>query len=165
MFIKTSKDDYDTIMWKTLGKFESSVETIYLVSDSEPAGGIFAHINEMSMKYKSPKLRWIFLLWCTWWRTGDDNLCRTKNSAVFFFFFFRYIFILDSNAPDIETNKSFYTNELSKNLILNIYNNGGWGYYKRVFIEDLKDKTAQNQVLKNVSPKRLHFFFLFFSPK
>lgn len=91
---------------------------------------------------------------------GDNNLYLTKNHMGFFFFF-RYVFILDPNAPKIETNKSFYTNELSKNLILNIFNNGGWGYYKRVFVEDLKNKITQNQVLKNISPKRLHNFYFF----
>ncbi|VVC29220.1 Hypothetical protein CINCED_3A006213 [Cinara cedri] len=122
VFIKPAIDDYDNTVWKTLEKHESSKEKIYIISDSEPLGGIVNHVKEMLIKYKSPKLR--------------------------------FLFILDSNAPGYESNKSFYMNQLSKDLMVNIYKNGGWGYYKRVFVENIKDnKTPQNLVLKKVSSK------------
>jgi len=58
---------------------------------------------------------------------------------------------LDSNAPDFNSNQTFYTNQLSKDLIVNIYKNGGWGSYKRIILQDLKDdiKINKNVVLKN----------------
>lgn len=51
----------------------------------------------------------------------------------------RFLFILDSDAPELEADKSFYTRQLSKNLIVNVYKNGQWGWYKRIFLRDLND--------------------------
>jgi len=64
--------------------------------------------------------------------------------------FLRFLFILDLNAPDFESNPSFYTDQLSKDLIVNIYKNGGWGSYKRIHLRDLKDdiKVKKNLVFK-----------------
>jgi len=61
------------------------------------------------------------------------------------------LFVLDSNAPDFSSNQAFYTNQLSKDLIVNIYKNGGWGSYKRIVLQDLKDdiKINKNLVFKN----------------
>jgi len=65
--------------------------------------------------------------------------------------FLRFLFILDSNAPDFESNQSFYTDQLSKDLIVNIYKNCGWGSYKRILLRDLKDdiKVNKSLVFKN----------------
>jgi len=49
------------------------------------------------------------------------------------------VFILDSNAPDFDSHQSFYRYQLSKDLIVNIYKNGGWGFYKRIVHQDVKD--------------------------
>lgn len=64
-------------------------------------------------------------------------------------FYVRFVFILDSNAPDFESDQSFYTDQLSKDLIVNIYKNGGWGSYKRTGLIDLKDETINNLMFKN----------------
>lgn len=71
---------------------------------------------------------------------------------IYTFIFNRFLFILDINAPEFESNKSFYATQLSKNLLVNIYNNGDWGYYKKIVIQDLKDnmKVNENLVFKNV---------------
>jgi len=63
------------------------------------------------------------------------------------------MFILDSNAPDFDSHQSFYTHQLSKDLLINIYNNGDWGYYKRIDLQDLKDniKVNKNLEFKNVT--------------
>jgi hypothetical protein len=60
---------------------------------------------------------------------------------------------LDQNAPEFESNMPFYTNQLSKGLIVNIYKNGGWGLYKKVVFQYLKDdiKIPENMALKNFS--------------
>lgn len=65
----------------------------------------------------------------------------------------RFIFILDENAPEFESNVPFYTNQLFKGLIINIYKNGGWGSYKNVVLQDLKDdiEITENMTLKNFS--------------
>jgi len=63
---------------------------------------------------------------------------------------------LDSNAPDFETNRSFYTTQLSKDLLINIYKNGDWGYYKKIVLKDFKDdiKVNENLVIKNITKNR-----------
>ncbi|XP_016657076.1 fatty acid synthase isoform X4 [Acyrthosiphon pisum] len=63
----------------------------------------------------------------------------------------RFLFILDTNAPNFESNKSFYAHQLSKDLLVNIYNNGDWGFYKSIDLQDIKDdiKVNKNLVLKN----------------
>lgn len=68
----------------------------------------------------------------------------------------RFLFILDSNAPDYDSNRSFYIDQLSKGLIVNIYKNGGWGSYKRIAFEELKDgiKVTEDQVLDSFSTDR-----------
>jgi len=63
------------------------------------------------------------------------------------------VFILDSNAPDFDSHQSFYTNQLSIDLIVNIYKNGGWGSYKKIALQNLKGdvKDNKNVVFKNLS--------------
>ncbi|XP_050542017.1 fatty acid synthase-like [Daktulosphaira vitifoliae] len=53
----------------------------------------------------------------------------------------RFIFILDSKAPELLTDKKFYEEQLSKDLITNIYKHGSWGIYKNFFFEDIKVET------------------------
>ncbi|XP_050438788.1 fatty acid synthase-like isoform X2 [Adelges cooleyi] len=50
----------------------------------------------------------------------------------------RFVFILDSGAPELHTNITFYVEQLCKDLIINTYKNGGWGSYKNVFIKNIK---------------------------
>lgn len=69
----------------------------------------------------------------------------------------RFLYILDSNAPDLETNKSFYTKHLSKGFIVNIYKNGGWGFYKKIVLQDLNNDIKSIKIpalLKNISTNR-----------
>jgi len=63
------------------------------------------------------------------------------------------VFILDSKAPDFDSHQSFYTHQLSKDLVVNIFKNGGWGFYKRIVLQDLKDniKVNKNLEFKNVT--------------
>jgi len=61
---------------------------------------------------------------------------------------------LDSNAPDFDSAKSFYKNQLAKGLMINIYKNGGWGYYKRTSVQDLKENT---EIIENSIKKYLKF--------
>ncbi|XP_050438841.1 fatty acid synthase-like [Adelges cooleyi] len=50
----------------------------------------------------------------------------------------RFVFIWDSGAPELHTNKTFYEEQLCKDFIINIYKNGGWGSYKTSFIEIIR---------------------------
>ncbi|VVC44020.1 Acyl transferase/acyl hydrolase/lysophospholipase,Acyl transferase,Malonyl-CoA [Cinara cedri] len=113
-FIKSTNEDYDLNIWNALEKHKSTNELICIVSKSEPLDDIVTHVKNILVKYKSPKLR--------------------------------FVFIFDSNAPEIESNKLFYTNELRKDLIVNIYKNGGWGCYKNIFFQDLKTNTMATKV-------------------
>jgi len=63
---------------------------------------------------------------------------------------------LDSNAPDFDSNQTFYTNQLSKDLIVNIYKNGGWGSYKKIVLQDLKNdiKVNKNLMFKNLTKNK-----------
>ncbi|CAH1725990.1 unnamed protein product [Aphis gossypii] len=117
--IKPTNDRYDLSIWRALETQNSTKGMIYIISKSEPLEGINSYVNAILQKYKSKKLR--------------------------------FLFILDSNAPDFNSNQSFYTNQLSKDLIVNIYKNGGWGSYKRIVLQDLKDdiKINKNVVFKN----------------
>jgi len=79
---------------------------------------------------------------------------KEKEKCLFTHIFaVRFLFILDSNAPEFENNKSFYTRQLSKDLTVNIYKNGGWGYYKRIAVENSKNHTkiTESLVFKNFS--------------
>lgn len=65
------------------------------------------------------------------------------------------MFILDSNAPEFKFNKTFYTDQLSKGLIINIYKNGSWGSYKKIVIQNLDSNNIniedkENSKLKNI---------------
>jgi len=55
------------------------------------------------------------------------------------------------NAPDFDSHQSFYTDQLSKDLMVNIYKNGGWGSYKKIILQDLKGdvKINKNPGIKN----------------
>ncbi|XP_026822789.1 fatty acid synthase-like, partial [Rhopalosiphum maidis] len=120
--IKPTNDEYDLSIWKALETHNnSSKDMIYIISRSEPLEGINVYVNEILQKYKSKKLR--------------------------------FLFILDSNAPDFDSNQTFYTNQLSKDLIVNIYKNGGWGSYKKIVLQDLKNdiKFNKNLVFKNLT--------------
>lgn len=81
---------------------------------------------------------------------------HTKNNIPILYlceFFVRFLFILDKNAPDFKFDNPFYSNQLSKDLIVNIYNNGGWGSYKRTVLQELNDdlKATENMAWKNIS--------------
>lgn len=82
------------------------------------------------------------------------NICTHNNYN--YDFICRFLFILDSNAPEIEFAKSYYTNQLCKDLIINIYKKGGWGYYKRILYQDLKNnfKITDISVLEKISNNR-----------
>ncbi|CAI6347084.1 unnamed protein product [Macrosiphum euphorbiae] len=123
IFIKPTNDNYDLSIWRALKTYNSSTGKIYIISKSEPLEGISTHVKDILHKYKSNKLR--------------------------------FLFILDSNAPDFDNNESFYANQLSKDLLINIYNNGDWGYYKRIVLQDFKDdiKGNKNLVFKNFAMK------------
>lgn len=62
------------------------------------------------------------------------------------------MFILDPNAPEFQSNKVFYTNQLSKGLIINIYKNGGWGSYKKIKVQNLESniREVENSTLRNI---------------
>jgi len=63
---------------------------------------------------------------------------------------------LDSNAPDFNSNKSFYKNQLVKGLMINIYKNGEWGFYKRNSVQVLNEKMnlIENPIVKNITINR-----------
>ncbi|XP_029343545.1 fatty acid synthase [Acyrthosiphon pisum] len=119
IFIEPTNDNFDLSIWRALETNNSSKGKIYIISKSEPLEGISTHVKEMLHKYKSKKLR--------------------------------FLFILDSNAPDFDKNKSFYATQLSKDLLVNIYKNGDWGYYKRIVLQDIKDdiKVNENKLYKH----------------
>ncbi|XP_060835401.1 fatty acid synthase-like [Rhopalosiphum padi] len=121
IFIEPINDNYDLSIWRALDKYKSSTGKIYIISKSEPLEGITSHVEGILQKYKSKKLR--------------------------------FLFILDSNAPDFDSNQTFYTNQLSKDLIVNIYKNGGWGSYKKIVLQDLKNdiKVNKNLMFKNLT--------------
>eukprot|EP00102_Acyrthosiphon_pisum_P016442 XP_008187406.1 PREDICTED: fatty acid synthase-like [Acyrthosiphon pisum] len=121
--IKPTNDLYDLSIWRALETYNSSKDMIYIISRSAPLEGITTYVKEMLHKYKSKKLR--------------------------------FVFILDSNAPDFDSHQSFYTHQLSKDLVVNIFKNGGWGSYKRIVLQDLKDniKVNKNLEFKNVTTK------------
>ncbi|KAF0755952.1 fatty acid synthase-like isoform X1 [Aphis craccivora] len=120
IFIEPINDNYDLSIWRALEMYNSPTGKIYIISKSEPLGDIITHVKEILQKYKSKKLR--------------------------------FLFILDSNAPDFNSNQTFYANQLSKDLIVNIYKNGGWGSYKRTVLQNLTDDTKVNKnlVFKNL---------------
>lgn len=67
-------------------------------------------------------------------------------------FVVRFVFILDSNAPEFDSDQSFYKNQLAKGLIVNIYKNGGWGSYNKITVQDFK---SDIEISKNIVTK--HF--------
>ncbi|CAG2058057.1 unnamed protein product [Timema podura] len=60
---------------------------------------------------------------------------------------FRYIFILDKNAPKFSLNKDFYRQQLIQDLLVNFYENGSWGSFRQLPIDELREFSPQNGLL------------------
>ncbi|XP_060836307.1 fatty acid synthase-like [Rhopalosiphum padi] len=75
----------------------------------------------------------------------------------------RFFFMLDNSVPGFSTNNPFYSKQLSKDLLVNVYQNGRWVTYKEFeFINVINTQTSikktllanlTNISLKNVSVK------------
>ncbi|XP_050542024.1 fatty acid synthase-like isoform X2 [Daktulosphaira vitifoliae] len=61
----------------------------------------------------------------------------------------RFIFMLDSDVSEIYDTKDFYEDQISKDLLINIYKNGGWGLFKNVLHENI---TLENNFTQEKLP-------------
>nr|CAD7414427.1 unnamed protein product [Timema poppensis] len=58
-----------------------------------------------------------------------------------------YIFILDKNAPKFSLNEDFYQQQLIQDLLVNFYDNGSWGSFRQLPIDELRELFPQNGLL------------------
>jgi len=75
----------------------------------------------------------------------------------------RFFFIFDNTAPDFSINNPFYTKQLAKDLLVNVYTNGKWVTYKeKEFINIINTRSStrktlltnmSNESFKNISVK------------
>jgi len=49
---------------------------------------------------------------------------------------FRFVFLLDKSAPDFNVDHKFYSDQLSKQLFVNIYKDNEWGTVVRKFVDN-----------------------------
>nr|CAD7578538.1 unnamed protein product [Timema californicum] len=59
----------------------------------------------------------------------------------------RYIFILDKNAPKFSLNEDLYQQQLIQDLLVNFYDNGSWGSFRQLPIDELRELFPQNGLL------------------
>lgn len=56
--------------------------------------------------------------------------------------------MLDNSAPGFSTNNPFYTKQLAKDLLVNVYKNGEWVTYKEIeFINSINIQTTMKKTL------------------
>lgn len=70
-----------------------------------------------------------------------------KQNLRFISFFNRWMFILDEKAPKFNPTNPFYSNQLKKGLVSNIYKNGSWGCIFN------KEYTENNTLSDSLWPK------------
>jgi len=62
--------------------------------------------------------------------------------------FLRFFFMLDNSVPGFSTNNPFYSKQLSKDLLVNVYQNGRWVTYKEFeFINVINTQTSIKKTL------------------
>lgn len=61
------------------------------------------------------------LMNCLRHEAGDTNLC--------------YFFIQDDDAPSFSLTENFYTDQLNKQVIANVFKGGQWGSYRHLRID------------------------------
>ncbi|XP_014239844.1 fatty acid synthase-like [Cimex lectularius] len=55
----------------------------------------------------------------------------------------RCVFTFDSNAPKFSLNDQFYTTQLNKDLVINVFKDGKWGTYRHLKIEMEEEVKAE----------------------
>lgn len=61
--------------------------------------------------------------------------------------------MLDSSAPTFSTNNPFYSKQIAKHLLVNVYRNGEWVTYKEIeFINNINVQTSvKKKILVDLS--------------
>nr|CAD7448046.1 unnamed protein product [Timema bartmani] len=66
-----------------------------------------------------------------------------------------YIFILDKNAPKFSLNKDFYRQQLIQDLLVNFYENGSWGSFRQLPIDELREFSPLNGLLPELRLEKI----------
>lgn len=69
---------------------------------------------------------------------------KSKQNVIKEITLFRFVFLLDKSGPDFNIDHKFYSEQLSKQLFINIYKDNEWGTIVR--------KIVDNYSSFNVSP-------------
>lgn len=62
--------------------------------------------------------------------------------------FYRFFFLLDNSTPSFNTKSPFYSKQLAKDLLVNVYTNGEWVTFKEIeFINTINTQTSLKKTL------------------
>jgi len=118
-----------------LTNFKSLNKTVYLVSKIQPVDGILSLVKKTN---KIKHFRWVVKL-----DLYTLSIILTEASV-----FFRFFFVLDNSVPGFSTNNPFYSKQLAKDLLVNVYQNGRWVTYKEFkFMNVINTQTSMKKTL------------------
>lgn len=61
---------------------------------------------------------------------------KSKQNVIKEIALFRFVFLLDESGPDFNIDHTFYSEQLSKQLFVNIYKDNKWGTIVRKFVDN-----------------------------
>jgi hypothetical protein len=65
---------------------------------------------------------------------------------------FRCFFILDTSAPPFDANLPLYSQQLNKDLVMNVYNDRQWGSYRHLPLDSSATVTTPHAWLNIMAP-------------
>jgi len=60
---------------------------------------------------------------------------------------FRFVFLLDDSGPDFNIDHPFYTEQLRKQLFVNVYKDGKWGTIVRNLVDNSSFNVSTNNTI------------------
>jgi fatty acid synthase len=75
-----------------------------------------------------------------------------------FLCFFRCFFILDTSAPPFDVNLAFYWQQLSKDVVMNVYVDGKWGSYRHLPLDSCSTVAVPHAYASNLTEGDLSTF-------
>lgn len=73
---------------------------------------------------------------------------KSKQNVIKEIVLFRFFFLLDKSGPDFNIDHKFYSEQLSKQLFVNIYKDNKWGTIVRKFVGNYSsfNESADNTI-------------------
>jgi len=72
---------------------------------------------------------------------------RSKQKVFENILMFRFVFLLDNSGPDFNIDHSFYSEQLCKQLFVNIYKDGKWGTIVRNLVDNVSFNVSSDKTI------------------